>query len=1060
MVKLHLHRFIKLFMLFLVVSNLNSNAQNATKGEVSVPVYSEQFRHDAQELVDWNKLRNEFSMALNVDLSEATGFFRYAFDKGFINYNDYLKKVKEGLLTKENALQYWTDQIPYFGTLYKRELKVITQLQKQVRPYTPVKPFGVQSCNNLDFGDGTTANWVGAWNDRGRFVNTVGNLVYAYSATPAQLPVKTLNSNGFNTYGYVHQLVTDDAPDIYTGIKKVPPGHKYALRLGDDKGIYLDGLLKPYPFNHQVISNTFTVGKTNPCITYSYAVVFSQDKGNAHIKTQQPFFKIRVYDENMNEIKCGTYDVDATKGVADGFKVKDIKQSGLNGVQEVVYKDWTPIYIPLIDYIGKKVTVQFETSDCWVGGHMGYVYLGVDCSPFELITLSPSSCDILEIELGAPAGAATYFWSGPGIKTDPKQQKITVDKSGKYSLLMSVTANDGVKCEFTLDTTIIISNGNPVANFDGSTVCLGQSSVFTDQSTPKGVISSWSWDFNNDGVEDSNVQNPSYTFNAYGTYPVKLRIKQGTCQGEVIKNVTVGPAPILSITNPPAVCAPFNVDITAAAIIAGSKNVEALTYWKDAGATIALLNASAISTSGTFYIKSGTGSCADIKPVTVTINELPISTAGVDVTFCTGESAVIGSGPQPNYTYLWTPSTGLNSNKVSNPTVSMVTNGSDAITTIYIVETTNSATGCKSTDSVMVLVTSITTANAGPSQSVCIGTPIILNGSIGGAATSAKWSGGSGTYSDITDLHATYTPSNADVDAGSVTLTLTTNDPAGACTFASSEVVMSLHKNPVIKFLVDNPKGCATHCVKFTDSTIVQADKISIWRWDFGDKTDIGDVQNPAHCYVNPGFYDVTLTATSSHGCMSSLTKPKMIEVFGKPTAAFTPTPNILPIINPEVALLNQSSLDVVYWQYNFGDGAMVEPITQNPKHMYSKEKARDYIATLIVKNGGGCSDTVSHEIKVIPDFAFYISNAFTPNNDGVNDYFKGQGVGIEKYNFWIFDRWGTLIFHTEDLTEGWNGKVKNGQEIAQQDVYVWKVKIIDIFNKTHDYLGKVTLVK
>jgi gliding motility-associated-like protein len=164
--------------------------------------------------------------------------------------------------------------------------------------------------------------------------------------------------------------------------------------------------------------------------------------------------------------------------------------------------------------------------------------------------------------------------------------------------------------------------------------------------------------------------------------------------------------------------------------------------------------------------------------------------------------------------------------------------------------------------------------------------------------------------------------------------------------------------------------------------------------------------------------------------------------------------------MNPEVVLLNQSSLDVVYWNYDFGDGYTVAPATQNPKHMYSKEKARNYIATLIVKNGGGCSDTVSHEIKVIPEFAFYIPNAFTPNNDGVNDYFRGDGVGIEKYNFWIFDRWGNLIFHTEDLTEGWSGKAKGGEEVAQQDVYVWKVKIIDIFNKPHDYLGKVTLVK
>ncbi|MEO6903012.1 MAG: PKD domain-containing protein [Bacteroidia bacterium] len=1038
------------------------NAQNNLNNtRPTITSYSEHFRYNAQGLVDWNELNKKFSIALNIDLSEATGFLKYAFDKGFINYNVYLKKVKEGVLTKENALQYWLDQVPYFSTIYRRELKTITQLKKQARPYSPVKPFGMASCNNLNFGDGTTTNWDGAWcNKQFTFKNNV--VVWNYTLPVDSLYAKGLNSNGLNSYGYVHQLVTDDAPDIYTGIKKVPPGHKFALRLGDDKPVQLGikGAVALNPFNHQMVSNTFTVDKANPCITYWYAVVFSQQPDSPHVESKQPFFKIRMYDDKKNEILCGKYDVNATKGVAKGFQTKLIKGNVKKNDQQAVYKDWTPIYIPLIDYIGKKVTIQFESSDCAEGGHMGYAYLAVDCMPFELISISPGDCDIPEIDLGAPSGAASYLWTGPGIKTDPSKPRITVNQSGKYEVVMSVIANDGIKCEFKLDTNITISTGNPIANFDGTKVCLGQPSVFTDQSTPKGAISSWSWDFNNDGVEDSNVQNPTHTFTAYGTFPVKLKIMQGKCPGEIVKNVTVGPVPILSINNPPAVCAPLNVDITLADITVGSTNLGPLTYWKDAAATIALLNASAITTSGIYYIKSGTGSCADIKPVTVTINELPISAAGADVTFCTGESTVIGSSPQPNYTYLWTPSTGLNSTTVSNPTVSMVTNGSDAITIIYIVETTNSATGCKSTDSVKVVVTSIATANAGPPQSVCIGTPIILNGSIGGAATSATWSGGSGSYSDITDLHATYTPSNADFDAGSVTLTLTTNDPAGACTFASSDVVINLYKSPVINFVVDKPKGCATHCVKFTDSTIVLGDKINIWRWDFGDKTDIGDVQNPAHCYVNPGFYDVTLTATSSHGCMSSLTKAKMIEVFDKPTAAFTPTPSALPIMNPEVELINQSSKDVNYWHYSFGDGDTVAPTNQNPKHIYSKEKARNYIATLIVKNGGGCSDTISHEIKVIPEFMFYISNAFTPNNDGINDYFKGEGVGIAKYNFWIFDRWGTLIFHTEDLTEGWNGKVKNGQEVAQQDVYVWKVKIIDIFNKQHDYLGKVTLVK
>jgi gliding motility-associated-like protein len=87
--------------------------------------------------------------------------------------------------------------------------------------------------------------------------------------------------------------------------------------------------------------------------------------------------------------------------------------------------------------------------------------------------------------------------------------------------------------------------------------------------------------------------------------------------------------------------------------------------------------------------------------------------------------------------------------------------------------------------------------------------------------------------------------------------------------------------------------------------------------------------------------------------------------------------------------------------------------------------------------------------------------NAFTPKkNDGTNDTFLGKGVGIRSYHIWIFDRWGNIIFDTSDIDQGWDGGVNNKQDIIQQDVFVWKVHLIDIFKREHDYIGTVTVVK
>ena len=71
-----------------------------------------------------------------------------------------------------------------------------------------------------------------------------------------------------------------------------------------------------------------------------------------------------------------------------------------------------------------------------------------------------------------------------------------------------------------------------------------------------------------------------------------------------------------------------------------------------------------------------------------------------------------------------------------------------------------------------------------------------------------------------------------------------------------------------------------------------------------------------------------------------------------------------------------------------------------------------------------------------------------------------GKGEGIVKYDIWIFNHLGTLLFHGNDLNDKWDDKAIGSQEIVQQGVYIWKVQLTDIFNKKHDYLGTVTLVK
>jgi len=118
-----------------------------------------------------------------------------------------------------------------------------------------------------------------------------------------------------------------------------------------------------------------------------------------------------------------------------------------------------------------------------------------------------------------------------------------------------------------------------------------------------------------------------------------------------------------------------------------------------------------------------------------------------------------------------------------------------------------------------------------------------------------------------------------------------------------------------------------------------------------------------------------------------------------------------------------------------------------------------------VVSNIYGCPDTIIKYVIIGPEWSFYIANTFTPNGDGINDFFIGKGWNITEHQMWIFDRWGNMIYTTEKTKDPesavpWNGKANDGAEIAQIDTYVWMVILRDIKGIEHRYIGHVNIVK
>jgi gliding motility-associated-like protein len=136
--------------------------------------------------------------------------------------------------------------------------------------------------------------------------------------------------------------------------------------------------------------------------------------------------------------------------------------------------------------------------------------------------------------------------------------------------------------------------------------------------------------------------------------------------------------------------------------------------------------------------------------------------------------------------------------------------------------------------------------------------------------------------------------------------------------------------------------------------------------------------------------------------------------------------------------------------------------IEQNPTFAYTEPGT--YPVVLVVKSDRGCTDTLVRPLVVGEDFGIYVPNAFTPNEDGINDIFQPKGFGVTKYELNIFDRWGERVFHTTDFEEGWNGTMQSKNDvkygILEEGVYTWLINATSVFGKSHELKGHVTLMK
>lgn len=300
--------------------------------------------------------------------------------------------------------------------------------------------------------------------------------------------------------------------------------------------------------------------------------------------------------------------------------------------------------------------------------------------------------------------AATTPYTGGHATT------VYVKSSSAATTAYTATSTNGVTgCSTTANVSVVV-NPLPTVVTVNQTVCSPSTVDLTAAGVTTGSDSGLTYTYWTNAAATTALATPNAVASS-GTYYIKGTNANG-CSVVTPVTVTVNPLPVLTITNPATVCSPNTVDITAAAVTTGSDTGLTLTYWSDSSATTALTTASAVTTSGTYYIKAvNANGCEKIMPVTVTINVTSAPTGAATQTFCGSANitqlVATGSGVK-----WYDAATG--GNLLPNITAIGLTNG----TTYYATQTVN---GCESTTrfAVTAVINAIPTAPNAAAQDFC-----------------------------------------------------------------------------------------------------------------------------------------------------------------------------------------------------------------------------------------------------------------------------------------------------------------------------------------------------
>jgi gliding motility-associated-like protein len=270
---------------------------------------------------------------------------------------------------------------------------------------------------------------------------------------------------------------------------------------------------------------------------------------------------------------------------------------------------------------------------------------------------------------------------------------------------------------------------------------------------------------------------------------------------------------------------------------------------------------------------------------------------------------------------------------------------------------------------------------------------------------------------------------------GAGTYTFNYNINNSGC-LSSDNIQVIVNALPQPSFTASATDGCSPLSVTFTNTSNPLGSSC-VW---YVNGTPAGSGNTLNEIFTGSSCEDIGIMITDAAGCNQSVTMTDLVCVNPNPSASFVWSP-IEPILGGSVVFENTSLGGTTYsWDIN-GQAASGETVTYNVPSAITEE----FQACLEVVGLGGCMDAQCYTVSVSSESFIFVPNSFSPDADGTNDVFAPVIVGLtsdSRYSFKVFNRWGDVIFETNDPNDVWTGDVNGGNFYAQPDAYVYEITL------------------